>query len=283
MTRHAMNRHATPGAIAAWLVAAPVLVGAIYSTFAALGLAGVGARGFTLDAFVRVMSDAQTWRAIAWTFATAGVATAIAVAIAFVVALRLRASRVGRTVAMLPMAVPHVAAALAALLLLGQSGMLSRIAYALGLIATPGDFPPLVYDRAGVSLVFTFLWKELPYLTLTAMAVLATDTRELEEVGRTLGATRTQVFWRVTWPQLWRGTAPAIIAAFAFLIGQYEMPALLAPSAPAPLSILTYERATDPNLLRRGDAHVLGLVALALAALLAIVHTSWHGHTETER
>ena len=34
------------------------------------------------------------------------------------------------------------------------------------------SFPPLVYDRAGVSLVFAFAWTELPYLTLTAMAVL---------------------------------------------------------------------------------------------------------------
>lgn len=283
MIRPTMTRHATPGVIAAVLVAAPVLIGALYSTLAALGLAGVGARGFSVDAFVRVMRDVQTWRAVLWTCATAGVATAIAVAIAFMLALRLRASRIGRTAAMLPMAVPHVAAALAALLLLGQSGMLSRIAHALGLIALPGDFPPLVYDRFGVSLVFTFIWKELPYLTLTAMAVLLTGTRELEEVGRTLGATPTQVFWRVTWPQLWRGTAPAIIAALAFLVGQYEMPALLAPSDPAPLSILTYERATDPNLLRRGEAHVLGLIALAIAALLAVIHTRWDIRSGADR
>ena len=181
---------------------------------------------------------------------------------------------------MLPMAVPHVAAALAALLLFGQSGLLSRLTYALGLTTTPADFPPLVYDRTGVSLVFTFAWKELPYLTLTAMAVLLSDTRELEEVARTLGATARQAFWRVTWPQLWRGTAPAVIAAFAFLIGQYEMPALLAPSDPTALSILIYERAVDPNLSRRGEAHVLGLIALAISGLLVVAHASWRAREE---
>src|SRR5262245_5488921 len=60
---------------------------------------------------------------------------------------------------------------------------------ALPISTSPADFPPLVYDRLGASLVFAFAWKELPYLTLTAMAVLLTDTRELEEVARTLGAT----------------------------------------------------------------------------------------------
>jgi putative spermidine/putrescine transport system permease protein len=175
-----------------------------------------------------------------------------------------------------------VAAALAALLIFGQSGLLSRLTYTLGLTATPADFPPLVYDRAGVSLVFAFAWKELPYLTVTAMAVLLTDTRELEEVARTLGATARQAFWRVTWPQLWRGTAPAAIAAFAFLIGHYEMPALLAPSDPTALSILIYERAVDPNLLRRGEAHVLGLIALAISGLLVVAHASWRARVEPE-
>ncbi len=155
--------------------------------------------------------------------------------------------------------------------------------YALGLTSTAGAFPALVYDRTGIALVLTYLWKELPYLTLTAMAVLLNDTRGLEEVARTLGATPRQAFWRVTWPQLWRGTAPATIAAFAFLVGQYEMPALLAPSDPVPLSILTFERASDPNLARRGEAHVLGLLALTIAAVLAIAHTRWLARVEPDR
>jgi putative spermidine/putrescine transport system permease protein len=275
-----MTRRELPGLLAAVAVASPVLIGATYSTIAAVGLVGVGARGFTLDRAIDVLASAETWRGVAWTFATAGVATVIAVAVAFLVAVRVRSSRFGQVTAMLPMAVPHVAAALAALLMFGQSGLLSRLAYALGLTSTPSDFPPLVYDRAGVSLVFTFVWKELPYLTLTAMAVLLTDTRELEEVARTLGATARQAFWRVTWPQLWRGTAPAVIAAIAFLVGQYEMPALLAPSDPTPLSILIYERAVDPNLLRRGEAHVLGLIALAISGLLVVAHAWWRARAE---
>lgn len=275
-----MTRRELPGLVAAVAVASPVMLGAAYSTLAAVGLVGVGARGFTLDRAIDVLTSAQTWRGLTWTFATAGGATVIAVAGAFLLAIRFRNSRVGQVMAVLPMAVPHVAAALAVLLIFGQSGLLSRLTYALGLTTTPGDFPPLVYDRAGVSLVFAFAWTELPYLTLTAMAVLLTDTRELEEVARTLGATARQAFWRVTWPHLWRGTAPAAIAAFAFLIGHYEMPALLAPSDPTALSILIYERAVDPNLLRRGEAHVLGLIALAISGLLVVAHSSWRARAE---
>jgi putative spermidine/putrescine transport system permease protein len=270
------------GAVAAVAVASPVLIGATYSMLAAVGLVGVGARGFTLERVVSVLTSPQTWAGVSWTIATAGAATVIGIALSFLLAVRVRTSRLGQTLATLPMAVPHVAAALAALLMLGQSGLVSRLTFALGLTAAPADFPPLVYDRLGVSLVLAFIWKELPYLTLTAVAVLLTDTRELEEVARTLGATPRQAFWRVTWPQLWRGTAPAAIAAFAFLIGQYEMPALLAPIHPAPLSLLIYERAVDPNLIRRGEAHVLGLLALAIAGLLVVAHISWRARAEPE-
>ena len=129
-----------PGLLAAVAVASPVLIGAAYSTLAAVGLVGVGAQGFTLDRAIDVLASAETWRGVAWTFATAGVATVIAVAVAFLLAVRVRGSRVGQATAMLPMAVPHVAAALAALLMFGQSGLLSRLAYALGLTSTAGRF-----------------------------------------------------------------------------------------------------------------------------------------------
>ncbi|MGE3177464.1 MAG: ABC transporter permease subunit [Vicinamibacterales bacterium] len=269
------GRGGTAGLLAALFVAAPVAIGALYSLAAALGLLGAGATGFTLDAFGRVLSSGATWRGVAWTIATAGAGTVIAAAAACAVALRLHATRAGQTLAALPLAVPHVAAALAALLMFGQSGLLSRLSLAAGLTAGPSEFPPLVYDAAGVSLVLAFAWKEMPYLTLTAAAVLASEGAPLAEVARTLGASPRQAFWRVTWPRLWRGLAPAVLAAFAYLVGQYEMPALLAPSDPVPLSLLTYERSIDPMLARRAEAHVLALLALALSTAVVLLHAAW--------
>jgi putative spermidine/putrescine transport system permease protein len=263
-----------PATFAAVLVAIPAGVGAVYSLLAAVGLIGPGASGFDLGPVIRVLTSGDTWRGAGWTIATAGIGTAIAGALAALVAVWARGDRVARLLAVLPMAVPHVAAALAALLIFGQSGVLSRIGYALGLLMQPDEFPALVYDRAGFSLVVAFAWKEFPYLALTAFAVLLTRSDDLDDVARTLGATARQTFLRVTWPLLWRGMAPAALDAFAFLLGQYEMPSLLAPSDPTALPLLTYERAVDPNLASRGEAHVLSLLALAIAAgvVTAFVH-----------
>lgn len=265
------------------LLALPAALGAGYSMLSALGLAGAGASGLTLRPLLSVVSDAQTWRSLAWTMASAGAATALALATACAAAVWLRARPWWLRAAALPMAVPHVAAALAVLLLAGQSGWLSRLGVAAGLTAAPVDFPALVYDPAGIGLVFAFAWKEFPYLLLTAVAVLATQTQDLEAVARTLGASPVQVFRRVTWPLLWRGVAPAVIATCAYLVGQYEMPALLAPSDPLAYPLLVYERSVDPTLARRAEAHVLGLIALLLATVLVALHAWWQSRHEWSR
>ncbi len=269
--------------VAALVLASPIIVGGAYSVLAALGLAGAGAAGLTPRAVMRVLVASETWRGLAWTLATSAAATVLATAAACCLAVQIRTSRLGQMLAVLPMAVPHVAAALAALLLLGQSGLVSRLTFVLGMTTGPADFPALVYDRTGVALVVAFAWREFPYLTLTALAVLLTRSNELEEVARTLGASPSQAFWRVTWPHLWRGVSPAVLAVFAFLVGQYEMPALLAPSDPMALSLLTYERSTDPSLLRRGEAHVLGLLALFVSALIVLAHARARARVEPSR
>lgn len=258
--------------VAIALVAAPAALGGAYSLAAALGFAGAGAGAVGSARLVAVLASPTVWRSVAWTLATATVATALATAAAVAVAVRLQASRAGRWLAVFPLAVPHVAVALAALLLLGQSGLLSRLAFAAGLTSAPAGFPPLVYDRLGAGLVLAMAWKEFPFLALTALAVLDTRGHQLEETARTLGATAAQAFRRVTWPLLWRGLAPAVVAVFAFLVGQYEMSALLGPSDPAPLPVLTLERSVDPDLARRGEAHALGLIALAISIALVAVH-----------
>ncbi|MEO6444339.1 MAG: ABC transporter permease subunit [Gemmatimonadaceae bacterium] len=267
-----LGRRWNPGVWAIALVAAPVALGSAYSLAASVGLAGAGAGEFAPGRLLGVLSAAETWRSVGWTVWTAAVATVLASAGAMLIAILLRGVKGARALAVIPLAVPHVAGALAVLLLLGQSGLLSRVAFALGWTSQPADFPPLIYDRPGIGLILAFAWKELPFLALTALAVRDTRSSLLEEVARTLGANRRATWRRVTLPLLWRGMAPSIIAVFAFLLGQYEMAVLLGPSDPLPLPVLTYERSMDSVLPRRGEAHALALIALGLTLLLVIMH-----------
>lgn len=263
------------------LVASPVVVGVGYSLAVATGVAGYGARGFNLARIGRVLYEPAVWESFFWTVRTAAFATLLASAAAVIAAVVFRGvssvDRAARALAVLPLPVPHLVAGATAVLVLGQSGLLSRLAALAGWVDAPAEMPGLVYDDAGLGLILMLSWKEFPFLALVAFSVVATRGTALEETARSLGAGGWQRFRRVTWPILWRGLAPAAASVFAFAVGSYEAAALLGPSDPLALSVLTLERYTDPDLDRRGDAFVIALLGLALAALVVVAH-EWLRH-----
>jgi len=273
-----VNRASRRGLLAALAVALPVLIGLGYSVLASLGFTGPGAAGFEPGRVAAVLREPVVWSGLAWSLWVAAASTAVAAAGAVLVAVLFRGGgrgdRAARLFALLPLPIPHLAAAVAGLLLLGQSGLLSRLLAALGLLSSPSEMPALVYDRAGLGLILTLSWKEFPFLALVAFSVLATRGGRLEEVARTLGATPVAVFRRVTWPLLWRGLLPATVAVFVFVASTYEATAVLAPSDPLALPLLTLERYTDADLSRRGDAFVLVLLGMAVS-LLAVAAHEW--------
>lgn len=265
------------GLVAALLVAAPVLVGTVYSAAAALDAAGLGAGGPSLARIERVLGEQVVWRSALFSAWIAGAATLLASAGAVVLAATFRGrgrglDRAARALAIVPLPVPHLVAAACAVLVLGQSGLLARLGVTVGVLDAPADMPALVYDRAGLGLILALTWKELPFLALVAFSVLATRGEQLEEAARTLGAGPREVLRRVTLPLLWRGMLPAAVSVFAFALGSYETAVLLAPSDPTALPLLVAERYADASLERRADAFVLALLALGLAALAVGAH-----------
>lgn len=262
------------------LLALPVFLGMAYAALASFGVVGPGATtadgGTRLARWSAVLTTRSTWASIGWSVYVAATSTALATCGAIVIASAFTrhtlTDRVARTLATLPLPVPHLVAAASALLVLGQSGLLARLGAAFGWIATPADMPALVYDQAGVGLVLTLAWKELPFLALVAVTLRRTIGAHYEEAAAALGAGAVARWRHVTWPLLWRGLLPSVIAVFVFALGSYETAVLLAPVSPAPLPVLTMERFADPALARRGEAYVLALLTLGVALAAVLVH-----------
>ncbi|MFO8172665.1 MAG: ABC transporter permease subunit [Gemmatimonadota bacterium] len=271
-------RKSLPGFLAVAFLAAPVLVGLVYSLLAGLGMAGPGAvaGGTGTARLLRFLEDPAVWEGTLWTLWVASASTALALLGAALVAVAFRgtgwSARLGRGLAFLPLPVPHLAAGVGALLVLGQSGLLARIAFHAGWIGGPAEMPALVMDPLGIGLILALTWKEVPFLALVAVSVMETRGRALEETARSLGAGAGATLFRVTWPLLWRGMLPAAVAVFTFVAGSYEAAVLLAPSHPLPLPLLTWERYTDAALSRRGDAYLLSLLGLVVALAAVALH-----------
>jgi len=260
------------------LVAAPPIVGLVYALWASLGWIGPPPVGGDagVGRILRVTVDPSVRASLLWTGWIALTSTLLSTFLAVGTALALRNSvwgnRLLRPALVLPLPIPHLVAALLGLLILGQSGFLARIAFHAGLIEGPGAMPALVYDRWGIGLITSLVWKEFAFLLLVATSLLGRAGSSMEEAARTLGASPRSVLVRLTLPLLLRGMIPAILAVFAFVLGSYEAAVLLAPSHPLPLSVLTYERYHDPDFARRGDAYVLALLGFLLALALVGIH-----------
>ena len=266
------------GLLAAILVAGPVLVGLVYSLLGSFSVVGPGATGFSLRHIQVVLADSTTWWGTLWTVWIALASTTLATVFAMGTAVALRGERgvdrFARLAAVMPLAVPHVVAGLGALLVLSQSGLLARLAFAANLQTSPSDMPVLTQDRYGIGLILALTWKELPFLALIAFSVIARRGPALEETARSLGAGALRTFRAATLPVLWRGLLPSSIAVFTFVAGNYEVAALLAPSSPLALPLLTMERYTDSALGVRGEAFVLVLLAM-LVSLCGVAAHEW--------
>ncbi len=168
----------------------------------------------------------------------------------------------------LPVTVPYVVVAVAALFLLGQSGLLARLAASIGLIQAPADFPALVYDRAGIGIILVYAWKQVPFVGLIALSVLQARGEDYGWVARSLGARPVQAFFRVQLPLLLPSLMPAAVIIFAYSFGAFEVPLLLGRRFPAMVSVYAYRLYTDANIKLRPQAMaaslVIGLVSLIL-------------------
>ncbi len=164
------------------------------------------------------------------------------------------------------LAVPHLVGALAIGLLLAPSGLLSRAAYAGGLVDSSRGFPALTQDAFGWGVIAEYTWKETPFLALVALVALQ-RTGPLERASRTLGAGVLQRLRHVTLPLVATPLASASVLVLAFAMGSYEVPVLLGRPFPAPLPVVAYQSYTDTDLSARPEA-------MAVAVLIAVLTTA---------
>lgn len=274
-----------------WLLLAPALLLVAGLFVAPLGLGVLESLGFqpyleswswTGAHYATLVHDPAVRASLLLTARITVLATGVSVVLALAVAQLVRASRWGRRVltvltqAVLP--VPHLAGVLAMTLLLAQSGMLSRLAHAVGLAADPQDFPALTQDGFGWAILAEYVWKETPFLTLAVLGALAREVPEFEDVARTLGAGAWHRFSRVTLPLVAPSLAAAAVIVAAFTLGSYEVPALLGRPYPATLPVVAYQRYTDTDLLVRPQAYAIATVLTVVTGLLA-----WTSLRMTER
>lgn len=236
----------------------------------------IGLTTLTLAHYLAVLGDRQFYAALTLTLAIALSSTVLATLVALATALVLRRSLWGQRVTtfiyQIPLPTPHLVAAAGLVMLLTQSGLVARVAFASGLIAQPSDFPAIFYTRESLGIILVYLWKEAPFIGLVLLAMLKGIGLEYEETARTLGANAWQRFRFVLLPLLTPGMLATAIIVFAFMFGSFEVPLLLGVRHPEVLPVMAYRAYIDPDLTARPVAMVIGMLITAIVLLLLALY-----------
>ena len=226
----------------------------------------------TLRHYLDILTDTDFYISLALTlyiaFASTFLATILALVAAMILRRSFRGSRFVTTIYQLPLPVPHLVVAAGIVMLLTQSGIIARMAYAVGLISQPADFPALVFDRNYIGVILVYTWKEAPFIGLVVLAVLKGVGLEYEEAAQTLGAGPWQRFRYILLPLVMPGIVSTSIIVFAFLFGSFEIPLLLGVRYPNTLPVAAYRAYIDPDLAQRPEAMAMGIIITVIVVAL---------------
>ncbi|MGJ8454191.1 ABC transporter permease [Pseudothermotoga sp. U03pept] len=123
-----------------------------------------------------------------------------------------------RTVATFPIISPPFVIALAAILLLGRNGIITRKFFA-------GTPPFEIYGFWGLVIVETLAYFPTAFMTLEA--ILMSISSDLEEASLSLGSSKWRTFWRVTFPLSMPGILSAWLLVFSQSMADFGNPLIL--------------------------------------------------------
>jgi len=173
-----------------------------------------------------------------------------------------------RAITVLPMVLPPVVGGVALLLAFGRQGLVgSWLAQLFGI--------HLPFTTAGAVIAETFV--AMPFLVITVEAGLRSMDMRFEDAARTLGASRSTVFWRVTLPLVRPSLVAGAVLCWARALGEFGATITFAGNFPGrtqtmPLAVyLALE--SNPQA-----AIVLSLVLLSVSlAVLIALRDRWLG------
>jgi putative spermidine/putrescine transport system permease protein len=253
------------------------LGGLLFGLLQSLGyLPLIGERQFSLAAYASIFGSRSFLLSLLLTLYIATVSTAIATMLAIALVLVLRQSFAGKRlmtfIFQLNLPIPHIVGAVALAQVLAQSGLVARMAAALGLIDQPGQFPALVFDRWGIGIIAEYVWKETPFIGVVLLSMLQAIGAEYEELARSLGAGRWQRFRHVLLPLMMPGILSTSVIVFAFVFGAFEIPFFLGATYPQALPVLAYRSYADVDLHARPQAMAMSMVIALLITALVVVY-----------
>ena len=165
-----------------------------------------------------------------------------------------------------PLFIPFIVAAQCMRTFLAKNGLMNNSFVALGLMEPLQTTSFL--DWRGI--IITFVWKQVPFVTLMLAGAMASVDRATIEAGRNLGASRVRVLIELVLPQVAQTLLVGLVLSFVTMLSVLSVPMMVAGSQP---TMLTVDMAFRINSY--GDyatANALGVISYAIAGTVAWIY-----------
>ncbi len=176
-----------------------------------------------------------------------------------------------RLVLNLPLFTPYIVAAQAIVLLLSQSGLLSRIFYGTGILSDMMEFPTLFYDELGLGASLGLAFKETPFVALMVFPYFLASHRTYGSVAKTLGVGLWLRLVKIYLPAAMPAIAISVLICFTYGFTAFEVPRMLGRTYPQVLSSWSYDLYMGSDPEGRSLAPAIGMVIVSVNAISAYV------------
>jgi ABC-type spermidine/putrescine transport system permease subunit I len=165
-----------------------------------------------------------------------------------------------------PLFVPMVCAAQMMRTFLARNGMLNNGLVAAGLLEHSQTVSML--DWRGI--LITFVWKQLPFVTLLVAGAMAALDRSLIEAARDLGASRPRLLFEIVLPMVRGPLLVGCVLTFVTLISVLSVPVMLTADTPTMITVdMAYRITTFRDY---GTADALGVISYLLTMGAAAIY-----------
>lgn len=166
-----------------------------------------------------------------------------------------------------PLLVPYLIGAYGVLILLMQSGILSRALQSLGVIENFQQFPILTNERGGIGIIITYVWKSTPFMVLMGVPVMKRILNRWEPLGQVYNLSDFKFFMKIILPLIFPTLAISFFIILSYFFVAFETPYLLGVTHPKALAVYIYDLYTRGELEDRGFIMAMN-IALSLFTLV---------------
>jgi putative spermidine/putrescine transport system permease protein len=172
----------------------------------------------------------------------------------------------------IPLSVAHIVVVLLVVVMFGSSGIFARVLYAMGVIDSAQSLPSVIGAFSGWGIILVFMFKEIPYITLCTVTLMANIGDRYSEAALSLGASPLRTFFTITLPLCKNPIIRASLVVFAFAFGSYEIPYLLGTSSPRTIAVLAFYEFQNNSIVNRSYAMTLVTIMIVITLVVAIVY-----------